>query len=100
MDNIRPMAMCMDRNNNSTSNPADMQPGGYLGFGALHVQTGSTWLSPWCSKYFSQVLPFVFPRMVSGADFREEEHPWRRLKFADAPRIGVQTFVRGFALRV
>ena len=41
MDNIRPMAMCMDRNNNPTSNPADMQRGGYLGFGALHVQTGS-----------------------------------------------------------
>jgi hypothetical protein len=37
MDNIRPMAMCMDRNNNSTSNPADMQRGGWLGFGALHV---------------------------------------------------------------
>ena len=100
MDNIRPMAMCMDRSNTSSSTPADMRNGGWQGFGALHVQTGSKWLSQWCSKYFSQVLPFVIPRMVSGADFREEEQPWRRQKFEDAPRVPVQAFVRGFARRV
>ena len=100
MDNIRPMAMCMDRTSTSASNPADLRTAGWQGFGALHVQSGSKWLSQWCSKYFSQVLPFVFPRMVSGADFREEEKPWRRQKLEDAPRILPSVFVRGFARRV
>ena len=99
-ENIRPMAMCMDRNDNSLSKPADTQAGAWQGFGTLHVQTGSKWLSQWCPRYFSQVLPFVIPRMVSGADFREESEPWRRQKFADAPRVSVQAFVQGFARRV
>jgi hypothetical protein len=41
MDNIRPMAMCMDRNNRSASNPADMRTQGWSGHGSLHLQTGS-----------------------------------------------------------
>ena len=48
-------------------------------------------------RNISQVLPFVIPLMVSGADFREEEQPWRLQKFEDAPRVPVQDFVRGFA---
>ena len=94
------MAMCMDRNNSSISKPAETHAGAYQGFGTLHVQTGSKWLSQWCPEYFSKVLPFVIPRMVSGADFREETVPWRRQKVEHAPRVLVQVFVRGFARRV
>ena len=100
LDEVRPMAMCLDRNNASSCNPAEARENTFERFGSLHVQTGSKWLSQWCPQYFSQVLPFVIPRMVSGPDFREEAQPWRRQKFLDAPRVPVQTFVRAFARRV
>ena len=99
-ETIRPMAMCLDRSSSSISRPADTHAGAWKGFGTLHVQTGNKWLSQWCPQYFSQVLPFVIPRMVSGADFREEAEPWRRQRFEDAPRVPVQAFVQGFARRV
>ena len=52
------------------------------------------------SQYFSQVLPFVIPRMVSGADFNAEvAEPWRREKHSDAPLVSVNRFVAGFARR-
>ena len=38
--------------------------------------------------------------MVSVADFFKEKEPWRRQKFADAPGILVQSFVRHFARHV
>ena len=81
LDEVRPMAMCLDRNNTSSCNPADAQENTFERFGSLHIQTGSKWLSQWCPQYFSQVLPFVIPRMVSGPDFREEATAWRRLLF-------------------
>ena len=50
--------------------------------------------------YFSEVLPFVIPGMVSGADFHDEPEPWRCQKHADAPRVPAQRFAQAFARRV
>ena len=100
LEEIRPLAMCLDRNDTSTRNPEDAREGSLSQFGALHIQTSSRFRSQWCPQYFSEVLPFVIPRMVSGPDFREDEVPWRRQKFAEAPRVPVQLFVKGFARRV
>ena len=35
-------------------------------------------MSQWESKYFSQILPFVFPRMCSGPDFNPDKLKWHR----------------------
>ena len=66
--------------------------------GGLHVQTGSKPIDQWNGKYFSQVLPFVIPRMVSGPDY-DPLRRWRR-RCDDAPHVSVQSFVAGFARRV
>ena len=95
VDEIRPIAMCVDRNNTSTCTPADAREGSMSLFGHthaqadaregsmtqcghIHAQTGSRFRSQWCPQYFSEALPFVIPRMVSGPDFRDEATPWRR----------------------
>ena len=66
-------------------------------YGELDIQTGNKLLSQWESKYFSLILPFVIPRMVSGPDFRPEDK-WRRLK--TSPVVSPQEFLRGMARRV
>ena len=48
------------------------------------------------SKYTSQVLPFVVPRMVSGPDYYPDRR-WRR--HADAPLVTPREFTSGFARR-
>ena len=55
---------------------AKARAGAFEGFGNLVMQTGNRFRSQWCPQYFSEVLPFVIPRMVSGPDFREEAG-WR-----------------------
>ncbi len=64
----------------------------------MNVQAGSRFINQWHSKYFSQVLPFVIPRMVSGPDY-DPDNRWRR-RFADAPFVTPLEFTRGFARRV
>ena len=100
LEEIRPMAMCVDRSSAAATTPADAREGAFSGFGRLLLQTGSKYKSQWCPSYFSEVMPFVIPRRVSGPDFREETaDPWRRQRFSDAPLISVNRFVAGFARR-
>ena len=66
--------------------------------GSVQVQTGSQMISQWQSKYFSQILPFVMPRMVSGPDFNVTDR-WRRT-YEDAPIVTPREFAAGFARRV
>ena len=97
LEGVRPMAVCVDRSRASATTPAEAREGAFSGFGHLLVRTGNQFLPQWCPQYFLQVLPFVIPRMVSRADFFDDQEPWRRTLFADAPRVPVQAFVRGFA---
>ena len=48
--------------------------------GRLVVQTGHKLLPQWEGKYFSTILPFVIPYMVSGPDFTfaDVQKRWRR----------------------
>ena len=68
--------------------------------GDLYARTGSKLIEQWHSKYFSQIFPFVMPRMVSGPDFSPNtEERWRR-SFPDAPFVSIRQFVGGFARRI
>ena len=62
----------------------DEEPHGQLKDGKLTVQTGHNSMNQWNGKYFSQILPFVIPFMVSGPDFEfyEKTKRWRRRDMA------------------
>ena len=68
--------------------------------GDLYAKTGSKLIEQWHSKYFSQIFPFVMPRMVSGPDFSPNtEERWRR-RFDNTPFVSIRQFVGGFARRI
>ena len=77
--------------------------------GRLVVRTGHKLLPQWEGKYFSTILPFVIPYMVSGPDFNfaDLKKRWRRGavggeasdRFLPAPWVAANTFVAGFARR-
>ena len=77
-DQSRPTAVILERSAAAASDPASQREGAVMRHGDLHVRTGFNPLRQWHSKYFSHVLPFVIPRMVSGPDFDAEER-WRRI---------------------
>eukprot|EP00973_Karenia_brevis_P095060 12425500-Karenia_brevis.AAC.1 len=67
-------------------------------FGELHIHTGNKLESQWESKYFSMILPFVFPRMCSGPDFNPDKNRWRRT--ASAPTVTPMEFSKVIARRI
>ena len=79
---VRPVALCLDRTTASASDPAALRQGAVERFCDLHVQTGAQKIFQWHSTYFSQVMPFVIPKMVSGPDY-DPGLRWRR-KFEDS----------------
>ena len=95
---LRPNAVCLDKSAKACSDPATLREGAIERFGEVHVQTGGKAIPQWESKYFSQILPFVVPRMVSGPDYYPDRR-WRRTS-EDAPFVSVQAFTSGFARRV
>ena len=98
LQDIRPQAVCMDKEATSNSDPATLREKAIGRYGDLYVQTGSKLIPQWHSKYFAQVQPFVIPRMVSGPDY-DMLNRWRR-QYEDAPCVSPQAFVAGFARRV
>ena len=68
LEDIRPQAVCMDKSVQACSDPATLREGALERHGDVHVQTGGKAILQWHSKYLSQVLPCVIPRMVSGPD--------------------------------
>ena len=67
----------------TTTNNNDTEDGveeARLEDGKLTIQTGHSLIPQWHGKYFSQILPFVIPFMVSGPDyeFYAEQKRWRR----------------------
>ena len=72
--------------------------------GKIAVQTGHKLISQWEGKYFSQILPFVIPFMVSGPDyvFHDKTNRWRRRddpRFPTAPLVTAAKFTSAFARR-
>ena len=73
--------------------------------GVLNVQTDNKLVPQWHGRYFSQILPFVIPFMVSGPDFEFSTgaQRWRRKDAAGfklpAPWVSASTFTAGFARR-
>ena len=89
----------------STSDPATRRAGAIMAHGTMTAQTSRNLLEQWHPKYFSQIMPFVMPYMVSGPDFSfyQKELRWRRQSFGDkpdAPWVSPMQFVRGCARRV
>ena len=113
LDDIRPHAVCVDKSVEACTDPATLREGGLRKYGSLlkdamgqkavekygelYISSGRKEIPQWHSKYFSQVMPFVIPRMVSGPDYDPEKR-WRRS--ADAPFVSVRAFAAGFARRV
>ena len=95
---VRPLSVCADKSTHATTDPASMRESAVGRYGDLYVQTGHSSLLQWHSKYTSQVLPFVIPRMVSGPDYNPAER-WRRT-YPDAPYVSTQEFTRAFARRI
>ena len=93
----RPKSFTMDRDTVSSSDPAALRAGALERYGDLKIQTGSKFVDQWKSKYYSQVFPFVIPRMVSGPDY-DPENKWRRK--LESPVVTSKEFTRGFARRV
>jgi len=78
----RPMSAVQEVTSSAASDPATMRSGAIdrlagQGPGSSTIQTEHEPLPQWQGKYFSQILPFVIPFVVSGPDFefREALHP-------------------------
>eukprot|EP00972_Heterocapsa_arctica_P073956 10916704-Heterocapsa_arctica.AAC.1 len=82
LQDLRPHAVCRDKSAKVCSDPAALREGALERYGDLHVHTGSSLIPQWENKYFSQIMPFVIPRMVSGPDYNPAKR-WRR-KYDDA----------------
>ena len=96
LEDLRPHAICLDKNAKACSDPATLRHGALERYGELHINTGRKEQMQFHSKYTSQGLPFVLPRMVSGPDYYPDKR-WRRL--ADAPIVTPREFTGGFARR-
>ena len=97
LDDVRPKAFTLDLKPSDCTTP-DLQRSGTLQrYGELHIQTGNKLQSQWESKYFSKALPFCFPRMVSGPDFKVDDK-WRRGNMSAV--VTPLEFNRGIARRV
>ena len=94
---MRPKVFTIDAKPSDCTNPNAVRQGTFGRYGELHVEAGNRLLSQWESKYFSEIMPFVIPRMVSGPDFAPAQK-WRRL--VNSPTVTPQEFNRGMARRV
>ena len=97
LGDLRPKAFTVDLKPSDCTTPDAVRGGALERYGELQIQTGNQLLSQWESKYFSQILPFVIPRMVSGPDFNPEAK-WRR--FPDSPRVTPLQFTKAMARRI
>jgi hypothetical protein len=77
LDELRPHSIDNDRSASAVTDPSTMRTGAIDRYGMLNVNIASKRLLQFHSKYFSQALPFVIPRMVSGPDFFPHQR-WRR----------------------
>ena len=89
--------MTVERSAAAASDPATLREGALTRYGELTVHTGNKFIPQWQGKYFSQIMPFVIPRMVSGPDFDPEKR-WRREK--EAAIVDPSVLCAGFARRV
>ena len=83
LDHLRPHTMTVDRSAASSTDPGSMSSGAMQRFqpksdkehdavdryGDLKIDVKGWAIVQFHSKYFSQILPFVIPRMMSGPDF-------------------------------
>ena len=106
-------AACSDPATLRTSTITKFGPseqGACLEGGKISVQTGQEPLPQWNGQYFSQVLPFAIPYMVSGPDFEfhNVQKRWRRgtvggsqsARFLPAPLVPAKKFCSAFSRRV
>ena len=111
LDHLRPHTMCVDRSAASSTDPDSMRTGAFQRFepqadkeqramdriGDLKIDVRGSEILQFHSKYVSQVLPFVIPRMVSGPDFFPHCR-WRRAE--NDPWVSPMEFSSGFSRRV
>ena len=74
LDEVRPFSITNSVSTSAASEPVSIREGALNKFGDLEIATRAEAITQWDSKYFSQVLPFVLPYMVSGPDY----HPTQR----------------------
>ena len=98
LEDVRPHAVCIDKSAKACSDPATLREGAIERFGELRATTGNKAIPQFHSQYFSQILPFVIPYMVSGPDFFPDKR-WRRTH-DNAPIVTPQLFAAVFGRRV
>ena len=98
LDDIRPKAFCLDAQPADGTTPDVLRTGGLERYSEFQIETGNKLQSQWESKYFSQILPFVFPRMCSGPDFAPEKHKWHRSD--DSAVVTPMEFTKAIARRI
>lgn len=76
---------------------AEFAPSGRTRFADLAVNLDRQFLPQWHAKYFSQIMPFEIPRMVSGPDYPRRPR-WRRV--LGSPVVTPTAFLRAFSRRV
>ena len=97
LDNLRPQSVSLDKSATSCVDPEARRQAALVRSGVLPVEIKSKELSQFHSKYFSQALPLVIPRMVSGPDFFPAR-PWRRI-YDNSPKVSAPQFSAAFARR-
>ena len=64
----RPSAVTATMTDTSSSDPATRRMGTVMAHGTLKAKTCQKFVDSWHPKYFSQIMLFVIPYMVSGPD--------------------------------
>ena len=104
LDELRPSSVTATISTQACSDPATMRIGAVMSHGTLNICSDTEMVKQWHPKYFSMILPFTIPYMVSGPDFAfyHKDLRWRRKSFGnhmEAPWVAPWHFVAGFARR-
>ena len=97
LDDIRPKAFTLDAQPGDCTSPDAIRQGALARYADFHVEAGNKLVPQWESKFFSKILPFVFPRMCSGPDFKPDAK-WRREELSAV--VTPMEFTRALARRI
>ena len=101
LDDLRPLAVTMDRSNRSATDPAAQREGAFEGIveGDLNVHTSAKFVDMWEGQYVSMAFPFAVTRGVSGPDFRPDKDRGRRANVKKAPILKATSFMKMLSRR-
>ena len=101
LDDLRPVAVTMDRSNRSATDPAAQREGafGKFGEGDLNIQTNAKFVDMWEGSYVSEAFPFALTRGVAGPDYRPDKGRGRRDQVKKAPILKATSYMKMLSRR-